>query len=171
MSNVILIGDSLVGKTSVLRRLSGNGYTESYISTIGKDMCVITLGKRKFILHDTAGVDRFMNSIHLYYKYAHYVIFLYDVNKPETLKSIHDKWIPMVNKENSDVNYIIIGNKLEGKREEMDEQHVCISCKTGYNIDLLKSYILHDSAEPEEDVGFTTSILGMIGGGISCPYL
>lgn len=171
MTNVLLIGDSLVGKTSVSRRLSGLGYTDSYISTIGKDMTVIELGSRRFILHDTAGQDRFSGPVKLYYKFAHYVIFVYDVNNASTLQNLYDKWIPTIKKENPDVSYIIIGNKLEGRREEMDEEHVCISCKTGYNIDLLKSYILQDSDEPDEETGFTTSILGMFGGGVTCPYL
>jgi len=171
MTNVLLIGDSLVGKTTIFRILSGLQYTESYISTIGKDMNVVEFGSRKFIIHDTAGQDRFSGPVQLYYKFAHYVIFVYDVNTASTLQNLYDKWIPIIQKENPDVSYIIVGNKLEGRREEMDEDHVCISCKTGYNIDLLKSYILQESPEPEEEHGFTTSILGMIGSGVSCPYL
>jgi small GTP-binding protein len=172
MTNVLLIGDSLVGKTSIFMRLSGLQFTESYISTIGKDMKVVEFGSRRFIIHDTAGADRFSGQVHLYYKFAHYVIFVYDVNNVSSLQHLYDKWIPTIQKENPDVAYTIVGNKLEGRREEMDEDHICISCKTGYNIDLLKSYILQDSPEvTNEEVGFTTSILGMIGNGVSCAYL
>ena len=78
MQNIILVGNSGSGKTSFLRRLNNEPYTDSYISTIGKDMEVIEHNGKKYIIHDTAGQERFKIPCMSYYKYAHGAIVFYE---------------------------------------------------------------------------------------------
>ncbi|CAF1263970.1 unnamed protein product [Rotaria magnacalcarata] len=60
---ILLIGDSGVGKTSLLNRFSDDTFSESFISTIGIDFRskMITNAKEKIKLQifDTAGQERF----------------------------------------------------------------------------------------------------------------
>ena len=63
---VLLIGDSGVGKSSLLLRFADDTYTDCYISTIGVDFKIKTVeldGETvKLQLWDTAGQERFKTS-------------------------------------------------------------------------------------------------------------
>ena len=60
---MITLGDTQVGKTSLLQRFSDNKFTANYISTVGIDFKVKFIeldGKNiKLIIWDTAGQERF----------------------------------------------------------------------------------------------------------------
>lgn len=62
---LLIIGDSGVGKSSILLRFSDNTYTGTYITTIGVDFKVKTVvvdGKKlKLQIWDTAGVTDFFD--------------------------------------------------------------------------------------------------------------
>ena len=68
----LLIGDSGVGKSSILKRFSEDQFIENYISTIGVDFAIRTVdldGKvAKLQLWDTAGQERFANITRSYYR-------------------------------------------------------------------------------------------------------
>lgn len=72
---LVIIGNSGVGKSSVLLRFSDDQFNESYITTIGVDFRFKTLnvdGKNvKLQIWDTAGQERFRTITNAYYKGAH----------------------------------------------------------------------------------------------------
>ena len=79
MQNIILVGNSGSGKTSFLRHLNDEPYTESYISTIGKDMKIIEHENKKYIIHDTAGQERFQSLSSAFYRGADCCCMVYDI--------------------------------------------------------------------------------------------
>ena len=72
---ILLVGNSGVGKSSVLMRFADKTFKEQYIYTIGVDFKVRTLevnGKRvKLQIWDTAGQERFKAFTSSYYRGAH----------------------------------------------------------------------------------------------------
>ncbi|CAM4798547.1 unnamed protein product [Rotaria magnacalcarata] len=114
---ILLIGDSGVGKTSLLNRFSDDTFSESFISTIGIDFRskMITNAKEKIKLQifDTAGQERFRSITCLYFKDAHAVMIVFDVTKQESFDNIK-MWLEEVNTNaTTDVNIVLVGNKCD----------------------------------------------------------
>lgn len=114
---VLLIGDSGVGKTSLLLRFTDRTFTESYISTIGVDFKIQTIHLDKKIiklqLWDTAGQERFRTITSSYYKGAHGVIIVYDISDRSTFLNIKN-WINEIEKyAYSNIKILLVGNKLD----------------------------------------------------------
>jgi Ras-related protein Rab-1A len=71
---IVIIGDTGVGKSSVLLRFADGSFADSYVSTIGVDFrfrTVKLLGKTvKLQIWDTAGQERFRTVTSAYYRGA-----------------------------------------------------------------------------------------------------
>ncbi|CAF1239672.1 unnamed protein product [Rotaria sordida] len=81
--NLLIIGDSGVGKSSFLLRFADDTFNESYLATIGVDFETRTMnhnGKTvKFQIWDISGQERFRTITSSYYRGAHGIIIVYDV--------------------------------------------------------------------------------------------
>ena len=85
-----MIGDSGVGKSSLLLRFSDDKYRESDSSTIGVDFKVKQVeldGKQvKLQMWDTAGQEKYRTITSSYYRNAQGIIVAYDVTSLEVSK-------------------------------------------------------------------------------------
>jgi hypothetical protein len=83
---VLLLGDSGVGKTSLMLRYSDDKFSPSLTSTAGvdyKSRLVDVEGRKvKCQIWDTAGQQRFHVITHSYYKSTHGIVLVYDVSEP-----------------------------------------------------------------------------------------
>ena len=151
---IILIGNSGVGKSSILQRYIQKVFNDSYSSTIGVDffMKSITIGDKsiKLQLWDTAGTEKFRSITTGYYRGADAAFVVFDLSSKSSFKSLNE-WIESYYKfSNPDVekNVILIGNKcdLVDKREVTSEEiekfikdnninYFETSAKEGKNID------------------------------------
>jgi len=114
---VVMVGDSGVGKSSLLKRFANRDFTGDYISTIGVDFEIKTLeidGKTvKLQIWDTAGQERFQNITTSYYRGAHCIILVYDITQLETFEHVH-KWHRQIQEHsNSNVQILLVGNKSD----------------------------------------------------------
>lgn len=117
---IILIEDSGVGKTSLMRRYTDNTYSKDGASTIGVDFKIKTVvvnGKRvKLQIWDTAGQERFKAIVAHYYRGANGIMLVFDMLNAETFEHLRD-W--MAELEKRDVPRTtpirIIGNKIDSK--------------------------------------------------------
>ncbi|XP_054977327.1 ras-related protein Rab-19-like [Sorex araneus] len=93
---VIVIGDSTVGKTSVLQHFATGVYSAAQQSTIGVDFILRFLdidGKKvKMQLWDTAGQERYRNITQSYYRRVDAAIIAYDITRRSSFESV-PHWI------------------------------------------------------------------------------
>lgn len=116
---MILIGNSGVGKTCLMKRYTDETYSFAQSSTIGVDFKIKSVevgGERvKLQIWDTAGQERFRAIISNYYRGAHGIIIVFDMGSKESFDNLGD-WIGEVRKNtNENVEVIILGNKVDDK--------------------------------------------------------
>jgi len=111
---LLIIGDSGVGKSSLLVRFADNTFTGNYITTIGVDFKIRTIelhGERvKLQIWDTAGQERFRTITSTYYRGTHGVIVVYDVTSGESFANVK-RWLHEIDQNCDVVNRILVGNK------------------------------------------------------------
>ncbi len=114
----ILIGESGVGKTSLINVCIGNPFNEGEKPTISNTFAkkIFEINSKKYIidLWDTAGQERYRNMAKLFYKDAHIVIFVYDITNENSFNSLKDYWIKEVEEYLGDMPICgIVGNKKD----------------------------------------------------------
>ena len=114
---LLTIGDSGVGKTSLLLRFCDDSFSDSYITTvIDFRFKSVEIGSKliKLQVWDTAGQERFRTITTAYYKGAHGIVLVYDITERKTFKQITTTWLETV-KQNATANgeMILIGNKSD----------------------------------------------------------
>ncbi|XP_076362936.1 ras-related protein Rab-35-like [Tachypleus tridentatus] len=111
---LLIIGDSGVGKSSLLLRFADNTFSGNYITTIGVDFKIRTIeveGQRvKLQIWDTAGQERFRTITSTYYRGTHGVIVVYDVTNGESFANVK-RWLHEIEQNCDVVNRILVGNK------------------------------------------------------------
>lgn len=119
---LLLIGDSAVGKSSLLLRFAEDSFNASFISTIGVDFKTRNVdldGETvKLSIWDTAGQERFRTITAAYYRGANGIVLVYDITSEASFNSIRS-WIRNIEEHASDsVCKILVGNKadMEDKR-------------------------------------------------------
>ncbi|CEM12832.1 unnamed protein product [Vitrella brassicaformis CCMP3155] len=120
---LLLLGDSAVGKSSLLMRFCEDKFTPQFVLTIGVDFKTKTVacgGKRlKLQVWDTAGQERFRTITPAYYRSAMGVILTYDITSMETFNNIRYWMKNLEDYADKNVQKVLIGNKcdLEGDRQ------------------------------------------------------
>ncbi|XP_029937801.1 ras-related protein Rab-15-like [Myripristis murdjan] len=114
---LMILGDSGVGKTCLLRRFTENEFHPSHISTIGVDFKMKTLEidgiKVRVQIWDTAGQERYQTITKQYYRRAQGIILVYDVTNEPSFQHIV-KWASDVDEYAADkVQRILVGNKSD----------------------------------------------------------
>ncbi len=131
LAKVCLLGEGMVGKTSLRRRFMGQGFTQSYMMTLGAEMSVKSVnveieGKEieaKLTIWDLAGQPSFRNVRTMYYERAKGGLLVFDVTRPPTLKAL-STWAEELFKYSGEgiVPVIVIGNKIDLRSS--DDNHL-----------------------------------------------
>jgi len=125
---VSIIGDTLVGKSSIIQRALGKGFNNSYTPTIGFEF--YTLGAKindkilKLQIWDLSGQDVFETLTKSMLSNSNLVILVYDITHKKTFENI-DIHLQKFKEGNYNwENVILVGNKLdlENKREVSAEE-------------------------------------------------
>ena len=89
---IILLGESRVGKTSLISSFNGDKFEEDIISTIcfssiKKDITIDNINY-KVEIWDTAGQERYRSVSQLFIKGSQIVIFVYDITKIDSFSKL-----------------------------------------------------------------------------------
>ncbi|MHA2099247.1 MAG: Rab family GTPase [Candidatus Kariarchaeaceae archaeon] len=110
---ILLLGDPMVGKTSLRRKYMGEGFSTDYITTLGADFAITNYRDCQLQIWDLAGHISFRELLDHYLLGGRGMIVVYDISRPETLDSIGD-WIQrFIDLPNEMIPTIIVGNKTD----------------------------------------------------------
>mmetsp|Transcript_80083 Transcript_80083/g.141785 ORF Transcript_80083/g.141785 Transcript_80083/m.141785 type:complete len:205 (-) Transcript_80083:58-672(-) len=115
---ICIIGQSGVGKTSILKRFIDDEFEDRQMSTIGVDFKVkyFDIGgkKVKLAFWDTAGQERFKTLTSSYYRGAHGIILVYDQSSEDSFNHLN-YWLEEVAKfaTVTDAVKMLIANKVD----------------------------------------------------------
>jgi len=150
---LIIIGDTSVGKTSLVVRYCDGGFEpKTYLSTVGVDFKtkVVEIDGRsiKVQIWDTAGQERFKNITRAYYRGANGIILVYDVTSRQTFESIRTWFQDIKGLSRGDQPLVILANKSDKKKDqvvessegealakELNADFFEVSAKIRYNVD------------------------------------
>ena len=152
---LLIIGDSTVGKTSILSRFANGTFNSNYLATVGLDNFTkdetIDDKNVRIKIWDTAGQERYKALTKGFFRNAEGIMIVYDVTNQESFENLKN-WIQSI-KDNMGNDFleripvVIIGNKIDSDEREIkteDAESFCkqqnypyfeTSAKTGENID------------------------------------
>ena len=123
-NKILLLGNTAVGKTSIILMYTKKTINPKHITTIGldyatkeeqlKDGTIISLQ-----IWDTAGQERYRAITNKLYKTSNGLILVYDITSLTSFKNINI-WLEQIKNENDDnIQMILVGNKndLENQRQ------------------------------------------------------
>lgn len=126
---VIILGDSGVGKTSLMQRYVHDKYSQQYKATIGADFLTkeveVDAGEHATLqVWDTAGQERFQSLGVAFYRGADCCVLVYDVANARSFENIRtwrDEFLVHANVASPETfPFVILGNKVdvdESRRE------------------------------------------------------
>ena len=149
---ILILGDSFVGKTNILKRFIHNEFDSTTKETVGVefDSKNYNFGEKtiKAQIWDTAGQERYRSVTKAYYKGAKGALLVYDISRRITFENIDNWLIDLRTNGDKDILIILIGNKsdlnskrevskdeAENKAEQYNIAFLETSAKNGDNID------------------------------------
>lgn len=116
---IIMLGESGVGKSTMMYKYVYGSISLSPIATIGLDFHIKNIERGddivKAIIWDTSGLERFRGITTSYIRDADVAILVYDINDYSSIEQI-DYWAKFVKKASPETKIIIVGNKVDLKR-------------------------------------------------------
>ncbi|KAJ6229244.1 ras and ef-hand domain-containing protein [Anaeramoeba flamelloides] len=166
---IVFLGQSGVGKTSIIYQFLEQEFNETMSSTVGASFVIhkhsVDDKSISFRIWDTSGQERFRSLCPLYYRNSHACVLVFDVTDKYSLQEIH-YWIEQIEKEMVVMPMmILVGNKEDLQNEEekdylkkgnelakeLGTQFFLCSAKTGKGISEIFNFIYWSVLENDED--------------------
>ena len=128
---LLIIGNSIVGKTSILTKYTSKNYTENYLATVGLDFFTKdeTIDNKiiRIKIWDTAGQERYKAITKCFFQRAQGIIIVFDVTNKRSFDDLK-MWIDSINSQSKltedleNMPIIIIGNKIDLPKRVIDKE-------------------------------------------------
>uniref|UniRef100_A0A3B3V6T4 Calcium release activated channel regulator 2A n=1 Tax=Poecilia latipinna TaxID=48699 RepID=A0A3B3V6T4_9TELE len=170
---VVLVGNSSVGKTSLLRSFCEGRFHPSTTATVGIDYSVktLTLDNMQIAMQlwDTAGQERFRSMTKQFFRKADGVVLLYDVTVAESFAAVRPWLLNVQEAAGESIPILLLGNKMDMTRERevsfKDAEQLAsenkvmffeVSTYTGKNVTESLTHLARILMEQEDTVRDTT---------------
>ena len=172
---IIIIGDALVGKSSIIIKAEQNLFDNSYKATVGFEFFTMFFKIDSKIIRlqisDTCGQEVYRSLIQNFYRNASLAILVYSIDKRTSFENL-EIWLNEIKeKGNPDVKIFLVGNKndlIENREvsteegEKFYEAHqldffIETSAKTGLNAEELfkrVAIVLNQAHMQNKDMAF-----------------
>ena len=155
------LGETQVGKTSILIKYTEGTFSESPLATIGVDFQVkkeTVQGKQIEVqIWDSAGQEKYRSISKQYYNRAQGILLVYDITKRDTFSAIKH-WLKDIDSQvQTNPQIVLIGNKLDLSSKRVVDEDEAIefakshkipffetSAKTGEGIDKAMSALIQN---------------------------
>ena len=170
---ILLLGDSSVGKNSLILKFTNKEFDENSYSTIGAEFKnkVIQIDNKQIKLNilDTAGQEKYRSISKNLIRDADGIIFVFDLSSNDSFQNIK-VWLMTADEVKDNYQKILVGNKLDLPKREIEKEtaekyskshdmkYFETSAKKGTNVELIFKEIagLILSKNPEKVVNNKT---------------
>lgn len=163
---VVILGDTSVGKTSLVHRFLKNEFNEHTANTIGAAFITVDHSSKvnpnkrvRLEIWDTAGQERYRSLTPMYYRNAKAALVCFDLSSIDTFEKAQ-YWLEQLslNSSSEDIKKYIVGTKLDKitdsketdqVKDRLDDTTVIFetSAKTGHGINQLFDKLVDDVDE------------------------
>ena len=162
---VILLGDSMVGKSSIICRLCKEVFDQSIAPTISIEYYNYLIKINDFTVRmqiwDTAGQEKFNSIIKNYYQNTDFAIFVYSI---DNLNSFHriKNWMSYAQENNAKSDNHEMKNILLGNKRDLDNSERKVSYDEGQNFSKNNNFmIFREISCKNEDEDELNNFLGV----------
>ena len=140
---IILMGDSFVGKTSLIIRFCDDTFEDNGVATMGVDTKTKYVKRKdkkiELQIWDTAGQERFRALSKSCCNQVDGIAFVYDIGKKETFKNIK-RWYSDLTDivDFKKVGTVLVGNKCDIENREV-EQNLAQDFSSKHNMSFIES--------------------------------
>ncbi|KAK7718325.1 GTP-binding protein of the rab/ypt [Diaporthe eres] len=134
---LVLLGESAVGKSSIVLRFVKDQFDSYRESTIGAAFLTQTISLDenttvKFEIWDTAGQERYKSLAPMYYRNANCAVVVYDITQASSLDKAK-AWVKELQRQaNENIIIALAGNKLDLVTEQPDKRAIPASEAEAY---------------------------------------
>ena len=175
--SLITLGESMVGKTSLISKYIEDIFEDSLVTTIGFDFKLKTIIKNNKIIQlkiwDTAGQERFNSIQKQYYKNIDGILLIFDLTDLSTFNNLN-QWFDKIERESpKNCSIVLVGNKCDKKdmikinkddasnfaNEKFGIKYFETSAKTGFNVNEIFDYLVDEILTIKNDSNNETIII------------
>ncbi|POS84505.1 P-loop containing nucleoside triphosphate hydrolase [Erysiphe pulchra] len=134
---LVLLGESAVGKSSLVLRFVKNQFDDYRESTIGAAFLTQTISLDdtttvKFEIWDTAGQERYKSLAPMYYRNANCAVVVYDITQASSLDKAK-QWVKELQRQaNDNIIIALAGNKLDLATSSPDKRAISTADAEAY---------------------------------------
>jgi small GTP-binding protein len=174
-TKLVLIGETAVGKSSLVLRITSNDFVDRTTSTVGAAfvMKFLSINNKniKLEIWDTAGQERFHCLVPMYYRDAKVALVVYDVTDTTSFYRAKDWIIELEDKGPKNILIVVVGNKIDLNKnknnilanlvkeyiKEKQFLYAEVSAKTGEGVNELLEIITNKLFDPNYKMDYDTN--------------
>ena len=168
---IVLLGETGVGKTSIITRYIANSFSQVVMTSTGSSFfskkIEINENKRvKLQICDTAGQEKYRSLAKIFYQSASVAILVYDVTLKRTFENLKEYWVGEIkanapddiilaiaaNKSDDYINQEVNIQEAKDLAKSLNAIFVCTSAKLGNGIDDLFKMVAEKFIDPEKNI-------------------